>query len=222
MNWIVLALALAMASPAACWTASSAASSGGPASEFRLQTDRPERGHYRLWASETIEVRGETLLEILAQSRCKEGCDAVAEHVAVDETLERLQTPNGERNVSWTFIDSLIDASYFHLTEVVREPGRIVRRFGTAPPDVVEEWQSPQRQHDPHFHQQGGTWTLTEEFDAAGQFLHTRVQVEMEMRSDRFLVNLAPGRVLSGAGDHLETIFGQMRDLEGPRLGPAR
>lgn len=214
MNWIVLAFALATTSPTA--------SSGGPASDFRLETDRPERGHYRLWASETIDVRAEKLLEILAQSRCQEGCDAVAEHVAVDEVLERRETPNGERKVSWTFIDSLIDASYFNLTEVVREPGRIVRRFGTAPPDIVEAWQSAERQHDPLFHQQGGTWTLIEEFDAAGQFLHTRVQVEMEMRSDRFLVNLGPGRVLTSAGDHLRAIFDQMRELEGHRLGPAR
>lgn len=214
MSWLYLAIALAAISPAA--------QADPPASEFRLETDRPERGHYRLWASETIEVHAERLLEILSQSRCKEGCDAFAKHVAVDEELEQRDTPDGERKVSWTFIDSLIDASYFNLTEVVREPGRIVRHFGTAPPDVVEEWQSAERPHDPLFHHQGGTWTLTEEFDAAGEFLHTRVEVEMEMRTDRFLLNLAPGRVLAGAGDHLKTIFGQMRELEEQRLSPAR
>ena len=80
MSWFYLLAALAAASP------------DPPASDFRLETDHPERGHYRLWASETIEVRAEALLAVLARSRCVVGCDAFAEHVAVDEVLERRES----------------------------------------------------------------------------------------------------------------------------------
>lgn len=190
-------------------------------SDFQLDSDRPERGVYRLWAAETFDARAEALLGILSASRCGEGCDFQVDHVSIDLELERRDTPTGSWKVTWTYIDSVLDASYFNVTEIVREEGRIVRRFGTAPPEVVEAWQTPERRHDPFFYEQGGTWTLTEEFDDAGRFLHTLVEVEMAMRSDRFLVNLMPGRVVKGAGDHLETIFGQMRTLEGHYLSPA-
>ena len=219
MTWLLFLSLLAGPALAAGPNAATEPTDPPASSDFQLESERPESGVYHLWASETFDGRADALLAILSASRCREGCDFAVDHVSIDETLARSETPRGWRNVTWTYIDSLIDASYFNLTEVVFDEERTVRRFGTAPPDVIERWQSP---HDPLFHQQGGTWTLTEVFDAAGRFLHTRVEVEMGMRSDRFLVNLLPGRVLKGAGDHLRTIFGQMRELEEHRLSPAR
>ncbi|MDA8020138.1 MAG: hypothetical protein MPN21_22095 [Thermoanaerobaculia bacterium] len=179
--------------------------------DFQLETTRPQRGEYHLTASETLRVRAEELLQVLSRSRCRKGCEGFADHVERDEVLERRDTPRGSWQVRWTFVDSLLDASHFSVTEIVREKGRITRRFGTAPEDVIAKWSDEQRPHDPLFHWQGGTWTLTEKFDVTGRFIHTQVEVEMEMHSERFLINLAPRRVLAGAGDHLRTIFGDLR-----------
>lgn len=189
-------------------------------SDFRLESDRPERGVYRLWASETLDARADALLEVLSWARCRAGCEGVAEHVAVDEVLETRPTEDGSWTLRWSLVDSVLDGSDYSVVEVVRRDGRIVRRFFTAPPEVREAWESPERPHDPFFHRQGGSWTLTEAFDAEGRFLHTRVEVEMEMRSDRFLVNLAPGRVISGASEHLRAMFSDLRRAETHRVGP--
>lgn len=201
-----------------------AAAEPPPGSDFRVETDSPERGVYRLWARETLDARAAQLAAVLDAAKCRQDCDYAVDHVVEDVELERGETQMGRLTVSsrvtYSRIDSVLDASYFTVVEVRAEPGRIVHELETADDATIERWTTGERRHDPLFHFQRGRWTLTEEFDAAGVFRHTEVAYELEMRSDRFLVNLAPGRVLVGAANHVRTIFGFLRETEGHTIGP--
>ena len=236
-----VSILLALAAPGALAADVGQGGGGGP----EIDTEVLERGAYSIRLRGTVAAPARELLAVLLDygAQCSAGCRYTVPGISRAEILDRrgdAGAENGLELLTWTFIDDVLDASYFSRIRVVSEPSKTPRpaeppaaeagggnraagitvvgitvvRFGTPDAFEIERWSSAERRHEPFFHQVSGSWTLEEAGSLGGTF--TRVEMVMEMRSDRFLVNLLPSRVLDGSREHFAALFGHLRDLERP------
>ncbi|MCG8457382.1 MAG: hypothetical protein MI919_13985 [Holophagales bacterium] len=231
-----ISIFLALAAPGPLFADRGEEGIGGP----EIDTEVLERGAYSIRLRGMVAAPARELLAVLLDygAQCSAGCRYTVPGISSAQILDRrgeAGTKDGLEMLTWTFIDDVLDASYFSRIRVVSEPAKIQRpagqpaagagsgdgaagvtvvRFGTPDASEIERWSSAERRHEPFFHHVSGSWTLEEAGSREDSF--TRVEMVMEMRSDRFLVNLLPARVLDGSRDHFAALFGHLRDLERP------
>jgi len=136
--------------------------------------------------------------------QCRRGCRY--EVPAVDRTI----LLPGEREglfYTWTFVDDLLDASYFVAVEVERQGPLTTVRYATPPAAALARLADAEHPHDPFFERQEGSWTFEELPAAADGGPRTRVVADLEMRSENFLVNLMPGQIVERTEKHLLLIY---------------
>ncbi len=127
-------------------------------------------------------------------------------------SIERAEIVHGSfeqgRMSTWTKIDDILDASYWTDVSIHRNPQSIEISLSHPVAPDLERWQSKERPHAPFFHTQNVTWIL-EKRDPEG----TRIEYQMEMSSDRFLVNLMPSKVLKGAERYITQVLHHLASL---------
>lgn len=181
-----------------------------------------ERGHYEMSAHQdlpsSVEAISRMILDVEAQ--CAKGCRYRVPEISRSEIIER----SLDRLVTWTHVDSLLDASYFTTVTVDRRDDGLSLVFETPDAADIERWETKARAHDPFFHHQRTVWRLDELHNssglASGEVAGTRVSLEMAMRSNRGLINLMPGQVLSGSRRHLEQMFAHFRTIGEEKQAP--
>lgn len=184
-----------------------------PVDAAEFITKSPEKGVYQINGSDTVDAAPEALLTLLIDypQQCQKGCRYSVPSVS---SAEIIAGSSPEHFFTFTRIDDVLDASYFSEIKIERQAGRIVLRYGTPEKVDIERLASPQQPHEPFFFFLQGSWTLESlPLDSSGR-PRTAVKMEMAMRSDRFLVNLLPQRVLDGAQRHLEMLLGHMKMLK--------
>ncbi|MEM6794704.1 MAG: SRPBCC family protein [Acidobacteriota bacterium] len=187
-----------------------AAAAEEPSAELTVESERPERGHYRLRAERRVQASPEQLLAMLTdfEEHCEEGCRYPLPSLERVEILEQSE----EGALTWTRVDDVMDAHYFTRATVSRESapaGEIVRlQLDFLAEDELGDLVTKERPHDPFFYQQSVAWALEPAEDGG-----TRASVTMEMRSRKFLINLAPKKVLAGSRSYLERVFGHLESL---------
>ncbi|MEO1084117.1 MAG: hypothetical protein AAFY88_07735 [Acidobacteriota bacterium] len=179
-------------------------------SELEVEREIVERGHYRLRGVGSAPVSVDRALQILTafDQHCAEGCRwpvSSLDHIEVlDAETHGLETPDGD-SFTWTGIDDVMDATYFQRAQYREVDGGVELTIEIPEHETLEKLTSDARSHRPFFHTQRVTWRLS---PSAGDGVD--VDVEMEMLSDSFLINLAPNRVLDGAELSLQELFGHL------------
>lgn len=139
--------------------------------------------------------------------QCEKGCRYTV------PSIDRTEILPGEQEghfYTWSFVDDVLDASYFSAIEVKREGATTTVRFATPDAATLARLVDAAHPHEPFFHFQEGTWTFEELPPPPGGRPRTRVTVAIEMRSDSFLVNLLPGQIVERTKKHLQLIYGYL------------
>jgi hypothetical protein len=214
---LLLVLATSIAWPMAlpAWAAEPTADG-----ELKITAVSPRRGVYRLHAEATLPGRAAPLLAVLAdyEAQCKEGCRYTVPSITRTEILLRQEEEDEGSTmlVTWTRVDDVLSASYWSEVHVAVDGPVSTLRFLTPRRVDLARWADRSRPHEPFFFDQHGTWTLTEL--TAESAIATHVEADMEMRSERFAVNLLPGRVLAGTRRHVEILFTYLREAAATAL----
>lgn len=168
-------------------------------------------GVYRFSGEGEVAAPAAPLVAILTayDQQCKRGCRYTVP--SVDRT-EILPGEKEGRFYTWSYIDDVLDASYFSAIDVTRDGARTTVHFGTPDAATLARLVDAAHPHDPFFHHQEGTWTFEELPATPGAGPRTRVTVEIEMRSDSFLVNLIPGQIVDKTKKHLMLIYGYYQE----------
>ncbi len=163
-------------------------------------------GVYRFQGEGEIAGPAAPLVAMLTayDQQCKHGCRYPV------PSVDRTEILPGERAglfYTWSYVDDLLDASYFSAIEVKQEGPRTTVRFATPDAAALARLVDKAHPHAPFFHFQEGTWTFEELPLPPGAAPRTRVTVEIEMRSSSFLVNLLPGQIVERTQEHLRLIY---------------
>ncbi|MEM1179356.1 MAG: hypothetical protein AAGM22_13485 [Acidobacteriota bacterium] len=178
------------------------------APDLTVESETPERGHYRLRGSGLAPIPPRAALEILTafEEHCADGCRwpvSSLDHVEIVTA----QAAGADGDVfTWTEIDDVMDASYFQRARRQDLDAGHVLTIEIPEAEVLDALGTERRRHRPFFQSQRVTWRLTPSPGGG-----TLVEVDMEMRSDSFLINLAPRRVLEGAEQNLQELFDHLR-----------
>lgn len=182
------------------------AGSGGG---LRVEAETVTRGQYRLVGEGELELAAADALAILTafDEHCAEGCRWPISSLDQVEILEgQGAEPAGDvRLFTWTRVDDVMDASYFQAASYRRDTDATELVIETPDEAEIARLEQGRRKHAPFFHRQRTAWKLVE--TPGGSI---RIRVEMEMSSDRFLVNLMPKRVLEGAKESLREYFAHL------------
>ncbi len=175
-----------------------------------------KRGHYSISAQQDFDATPDVLSQLIldVEAQCKRGCRYFVPEISRAVITQR----EPKRLVTWTHVDSLLDASYFTVITTTDQDNGLSIVFETPDATDIEQWSTKELAHDPFFHLQRVVWRLDELHDPSGTVSATRVSLDMEMHSDRALINLMPGQVLAGAQRHLEQMF---EHLQGARPSTA-
>lgn len=208
------------AAAAALWCVLLAATAPEVLPRHQLSAERAGPGHYRFAGSIELPARAEPLAALIAayDQQCQKGCSFP---VAGVTRTEIVPGEGPDHFFTWSFVDDVLDGAYFSEIVLRRAPGRIVLTYATPDAATLARLATKDRPHEPFFHQQGGTWTFAEQTDDQGRFLATRVEVAMEMRSDRWVVNLMPGQILDRTRQHLATLFRYLAALPAEPTQPS-
>jgi hypothetical protein len=140
--------------------------------------------------------------------QCKRGCRYEV------PSVDRTEILPGEREglfYTWSYVDDLLDGAYFMAVEVavdIRTAGaRTTVRSYTPAAETLARLVDKDHPHQPFFHFQEVAWTFEESPPAPDGETRTRVTVEMEMKSDRWAVNLLPGQIVERTKNHLLLIY---------------
>lgn len=166
-------------------------------------------GVYRFAGEGEIAGPAAPLVAMLTayDQQCERGCRYTV------PSIDRTEILAGEREglfYTWSYVDDVLDASYFSAIEVRREGAVTTVRFATPEAETLARLVDKAHPHDPFFHFQEGTWTFEELPPAPGGSPRTKVTVAIEMRSDSFLVNLMPGQIVERTKNHLQRIYGYL------------
>ena len=176
---------------------------------LEIQSASPSKGRYVVTASlQGVQAPPLTVAKAITDfpRQCKRGC-------AVEvPSIERAEIVHGSfeqgRMSTWTKIDDVLDASYWTEVSIHRNPQGIEINLSHPVTPDLERWQSKERPHTPFFHTQNVTWIL-QNHELGG----TRIEYQLEMSSDRFLVNLMPSKVLKGAERYITQVLKHLATL---------
>ena len=176
---------------------------------LEIQSASPSKGRYVVTASmQGVKAPPLTVAKAITDfpRQCKKGC-------AVEvPSIERAEIVHGSfeqgRMSTWTKIDDVLDASYWTEVSIQRSPQGIEINLSHPMALDLQRWQSEERPHAPFFHTQNVTWILRRH-EPEG----TRIEYQMEMSSDRFLVNLMPSKVLKGAERYITQVLNHLASL---------
>jgi len=186
-----------------------------PREKPQVTGEKVATGIYRFAGSAEIGAEVAPLLAIVTayDEQCRRGCRYTV------PSVDRTEILPGERPglfYTWSYIDDLLDGSYFAAVESTSEGKRRSVHFFTPDTPTLARLADKKHPHDPFFDFQEGTWTFEELPVAEGETPRTRVQVHIEMRSKSFLVNLMPGQILERTKKHLELIYQYLGDAATP------
>ena len=168
-----------------------------------VKGENPAKGVYRFHGEGEIAGPVAPLLAVVIayDQQCRRGCRYTV------ASVDRTEILPGERPglfYTWSYIDDLLDGSYFAAVEVKEADHRTTVHFFTPDEATLARLSDARHPHEPFFQFQEGTWTLEELPGAAPR---TRVTVDIEMRSKSFVVNLLPGQIVERTQKHLLQIY---------------
>jgi hypothetical protein len=181
-----------------------------------LTAEQPAKGSYRIQGWIELPTRAEALLAVLAdvgQQCALETCRFKVPGVTRTDIL-----PGGTADAfeTWSYVDDVLDGAYFAHLAIERAPPVLTLRVTTPDAAAIARLSDDTRRHEPFFHEQTTTWTLTERAADDGSFVSTRVEVTIAMASDRWMINLMPGQILSRTQDHVRLLFGYLAAVAPP------
>lgn len=177
-----------------------------PLEKPEVRGEKVEHGVYRFHGEGEFGAPPESLLAVVIayDQQCQKGCRYTV------PAVDRTEILPGDREglfYTWSFIDDVLDGSYFSRVEVSRDGTTTRVVFTTPDAATLAKLADTKHPHDPFFYHQEGTWTLESLPVPAGSPPRTRVRVEIEMRSRSFVVNLLPGQIVERTRDHLLLIY---------------
>ena len=186
-------------------TVQEAAPETGQPAGLTITSETPSRGEYRLVGHGKIRLAEAQAVEILLafDQHCAEGCRWPISSLDRIDVLEAKR--DDPRIVTWTFVDDVMDASYFQVASQRSDSGDVELIIETPDEATLSRLVSDERPHKPFFHRQRTVWRFATL--ATGEL---KVKVEMEMASSSFMVNLMPKRVLEGAENSLREYFAHL------------
>ena len=126
-----ISIFLALAAPGPLFADRGEEGIGGP----EIDTEVLERGAYSIRLRGMVAAPARELLAVLLDygAQCSAGCRYTVPGISSAQILDRrgeAGTKDGLEMLTWTFIDDVLDASYFSRIRVVSEPAKIQRPAG--------------------------------------------------------------------------------------------
>lgn len=182
-----------------------------PAAAPEVSGEKAATGVYRFRGEAELPGPAAPLVAMVTayDQQCKHGCRY--EVPSVDRT-EILPGEHEGLFYTWSYVDDLLDGAYFMAVEVKTANAATTVRSYSPDAETLARLVDKDHPHQPFFHFQEVAWKFEESPPAPGGLARTRVTVEMEMRSDRWAVNLLPGQIVERTKEHLLLIYSYLAE----------